>query len=36
VHVDAYSITLGEVLSQLGEGDIDHHISFTSRKLSDS
>jgi hypothetical protein len=34
VHVDALSITLGIVLSQPGEGDIDHPITFTSRKLS--
>jgi hypothetical protein len=36
VHVDAYSISLGEVLTQPGEGDIDNPIAFTSRKLSDS
>jgi hypothetical protein len=34
VHVDAYSISLGEVLEQLGEGYIDHPLSFSSRKLS--
>jgi hypothetical protein len=34
VHVDAYSITLGAVLAQPGEGDIDHALSFSSRKLS--
>jgi hypothetical protein len=34
VHVDASSIALGAVLSHLGEGDIDHPISFASRKLS--
>jgi hypothetical protein len=36
VHVDASSITLGAVLTQPGEGDIDHPIAFASRKLSDS
>jgi hypothetical protein len=34
VHVDASSIELGEVLTQLREGDIDHPITFASRKLS--
>jgi hypothetical protein len=34
VHVDASSIVLGALLSQLGEGDIDHQIDFVSRKLS--
>jgi hypothetical protein len=34
VHVDASSITLGVVLYQPGEGDIDHPIDFGSRKLS--
>jgi hypothetical protein len=34
VHVDASSIALGAVLSQPGEGDIDHPIDFASRKLS--
>jgi hypothetical protein len=34
VHVDASSITLGTVLAQLGEGDIDHPLAFSSRKLS--
>jgi hypothetical protein len=34
VHVDASSIVLGTVLSQPGEGDIDHPIVFASRKLS--
>ena len=33
VHVDASSIALGVVLAQPGEGDIDHPISFSSRKL---
>jgi hypothetical protein len=34
VHVDASSIALGEVLAQPGEGEIDHPLSFASRKLS--
>ena len=34
VHVDAPSIALGEVLAQQGEGEIDHPLSFSSRKLS--
>jgi hypothetical protein len=34
VHVDASSIALGVVLAQPGEGEIDHLIAFTSRKLS--
>jgi hypothetical protein len=34
VHVDASSIALGTVLSQPGEGDIDHPIAFSNRKLS--
>jgi hypothetical protein len=34
VHVNAYSISLGEVLAQPGAGDIDHLLAFTSRKLS--
>ena len=34
VHVDALSIALGVVLMQPGEGDMDHPISFASRKLS--
>jgi hypothetical protein len=36
VHVDASSIKLGEVLAHSGEGDIDHPITFASRKLLDS
>jgi hypothetical protein len=34
VHVAASSITLDEILTQPGEGDIDHPIAFASRKLS--
>jgi hypothetical protein len=34
VHVDASSIALGAVLAQPGEGDIDHPLAFSSRKLS--
>jgi hypothetical protein len=34
VHVDASSIALGTVLAQPGEGDLDHPIAFSSRKLS--
>ena len=34
VHVDASGITLGIVLTQPGEGGIDHPIVYSSRKLS--
>jgi hypothetical protein len=34
VHVDASYIALGAVLAQPGEGDIDHPLAFSSRKLS--
>lgn len=34
VHVDASSISIGIVLSQLGEGGLDHPIAFSNRKLS--
>jgi hypothetical protein len=34
IHVDASSIVLGAVLAQPGEGELDHLISFASRKLS--
>ena len=34
VHVDAFGIALGAVLTQPGEGDIDHPIAYSSRKLS--
>jgi hypothetical protein len=33
VHVDSSSISLGVVLAQTGEGNIDHPIYFASRKL---
>ena len=36
VHVDASSIVLGIVLTQPGDGEIDHPIAFTSKKLSTS
>jgi hypothetical protein len=36
VHVDASSISLGAFLAQPGAGDIDHPISFSSKKLSTS
>ena len=32
LHVDASSIALGVVLTQPGEGDIDHPIAYSSRK----
>jgi hypothetical protein len=34
VHVDASSLALVVVLAQPGEGDIDHPLAFSSRKLS--
>jgi len=34
VHVDASDIALGLVLVQHGEGDINHLLSFSNRKLS--
>jgi hypothetical protein len=34
VHVDASSISLGAVLAQPGEGDIDHQLAFSNIKLS--
>ena len=34
VHVDATSIALGIILTQPGEGGIDHLIAFASRKIS--
>jgi hypothetical protein len=34
VHVDVSSIALGAELAQPGEGDIDHTLSFSSKKLS--
>ena len=36
VHVDASCIALGVVLTQVDEGQMDHPIAFTSRKLSKS
>jgi hypothetical protein len=36
VHLDASEIALGAVLTHQGEGDIDHPISFASRKFPDS
>jgi len=33
VHVDASCIAIGVVLTKSGEGDIDHPITFVSRKL---
>jgi hypothetical protein len=36
VHVDAFAIALGAVLTQSRECDIDHPITFASRKLSES
>jgi len=33
VHVDASFVSLGAILAQLGEGDIDHPISFARRKF---
>jgi hypothetical protein len=33
VHVDAPSISLGDMSSQPVTGDIDHQLSFSSRKL---
>jgi hypothetical protein len=35
VHVDASDIELGYILAQPGSGELDHPISFTSRKLSE-
>ena len=34
VHVDASYVPLGVVLTQPGEGDLDHPIAYASRKLS--
>ena len=34
VHVDACCVELGAILTQVGEGEIDHPIAFASRKLS--
>ena len=34
VHVDASYFAFGAVLTQVGEGEMDHPIAFASRKLS--
>jgi hypothetical protein len=34
VHIDASAVVLGAILVQLGEGNLDHPIYFSSRKLS--
>ena len=34
VHLDASCIALGAILTQAGEGELDHPIAFASRKLS--
>lgn len=34
VHIDSLCIALGAVPTQAGEGELDHPISFVSRKLS--
>ena len=34
VHIDASSVALGVVLAQPGEGNLDHPITYSSRKLS--
>ena len=34
MHVDASCITLGEMLTHISEGEMDHPIAFASRKLS--
>ena len=34
MHVNASSITLGVILAQPGEGNLDHPIAYASRKLS--
>jgi hypothetical protein len=36
VHVYASAIALGEILAQPRAGDLDHPITFASRKLSES
>jgi len=36
VHIDASCIVLGGVLTQAGEGEMDHPIPFTCRKLSNA
>jgi hypothetical protein len=34
VHIDAFGIALGQILAQPGEGNLDHHIYFSSQNLS--
>lgn len=34
VHINSFGITLGAILAQPGEGNLDHPIYFASRKLS--
>lgn len=34
VHIDVWGIFIGAVLMQIGEGNLDHPIYFTSRKIS--
>ena len=34
MHVNASSVSLGVVLTQQGEGDLDHPITYSIRKLS--
>jgi hypothetical protein len=36
VHVDASTIELGDIVAQPGTGELDHPISFSRRKLSES
>ena len=36
VHVDASTITLGDILAQPESGELDHPIAFASRKLLES
>jgi hypothetical protein len=33
VHIDAYAVSLGAILLKPGEGNLDHPIYFSSRKL---
>jgi len=34
VHIDSFGIALGDILAQPGEGNMDHLIYFSSRKIS--